>query len=158
MFQHWRQSNLFSLFLSQKNFNKKLTLKLIVLPLPKAMESTRNILASLSLQWWQNINVKDLHEHCIAAEVIDSRKAILNSGFSYVPHKLLFSKNCIEDDFRSKSLLLWKSIRLKSWLLYVLQYIDHRLFFLMPTYMWNFPDHLHLTTSLLQLLSGIDNA
>ena len=39
----------------------------------------------------------------------------------------------------------------------VLQYIYHCLSFPMASSMWHFPEPLHLTTSLLQLMKGTDN-
>ena len=46
-----------------------------MLPLLKAMWSTWNMLASLGLQW-QHMIVRGFYEHCIAAEVVDSRETI----------------------------------------------------------------------------------
>jgi hypothetical protein len=69
-----------------------------------------------------------------------------------ISQTLQFPSNCAEDDFQYKSLLLWHSVRLKDGHLNVLEYIPPPLFFL-PMAM-HFPEPVHLTTSLLQLLKA----
>ena len=87
------------------------------------MCSAWNILASLGLWWWQHIIVRDLYEHCIAAEYIWCRKTILIPKISYVHQILTSLSNCVGHNFLSKSRFLWKSTRLRLRGLTVLQYI-----------------------------------
>lgn len=61
---------------SEMFLTRKLTLKSILLPLPAAMGSTWNMLASLGLRWWQGRIVRGLHEPCLTVAVIFSRKTI----------------------------------------------------------------------------------
>jgi len=75
----------------------------MVLPLPQAMGSTRNMLASLGLRWWQHMIVIGVHELCRAAEVTGPTKAALHPAFDYVHRMLPFRSHCTEDDLSSKS-------------------------------------------------------
>jgi hypothetical protein len=56
-----------------------------VFPLPEAMGSTRNMLASLGLRWWQHIIVRGVHKHCIAAEVTSPTKAVFTPSIRLCP-------------------------------------------------------------------------
>jgi hypothetical protein len=83
-------------------------------------------------------------------------KLSLYSGFSYVHQIMTFHSIYVEDDFRLKLRLLRHLIRLKVKRLNVLEYTPNRLFYPMASSVWQLPDPLHLTTSLLQLLKGIE--
>jgi len=66
-------------------------MKCIVLPLSNAIGTTGNV----TFPWPPVVaahNRKSLHENCITAEVIPSRKLYLYSGFNYV-HQSAKSKS-----------------------------------------------------------------
>jgi hypothetical protein len=73
MIRRWWQSLLSSSVPSQTlYFNKKIwRLRSIMLTITKTMRSTRHILASLGLRWWHHMNVRVLHEHCVARKLLD---------------------------------------------------------------------------------------
>ena len=49
------------------------------------MGSTRNMLASLGLRWWQHMIIRGVHEHCTAAEVTGPRNAVLTPSIRLCP-------------------------------------------------------------------------
>jgi len=75
----------------------------------------------------------------------------------YVHQILPFPSNCVEDDFWSKSRLMWQLVRLKDRRSNMLEYFFYRLFFSAGNSMWHFPYYLRLTTPVLQLLNDIDS-
>lgn len=103
----------------------------MIVLLHEAMGSTWNLLVFLSLREWQHKIVRALHEHYMAAEGTGAIKSIRTPR---IQSPTITSKSA-EDNFRPKSLLVWKSMRLKGRRLNVFQYIHHCL--------WHFPDPLH---------------
>jgi hypothetical protein len=77
------------LILSQKFVQQKnVTVKIDSPASVGSHGGTGNILASLGLRWWQPMIVIGLHEHCRAAEVTISKKAILVSRVQLCPSDL----------------------------------------------------------------------
>ena len=56
-----------------------------MLPLPEAMGSTRNMLASLGLRWWQHTILSGVHEQRTAVEVTGPTKAVLTPSIRLCP-------------------------------------------------------------------------
>jgi hypothetical protein len=100
-----------------------------VLPLPEGTGSKWSMLAFLRLWWWQPTILRGSHEHGKTADDTDLQKLTLHPGFSYAHQILPFPSDCDEDDFRSKSRVLWQSVWLKGRYFNMLEYSQHRLFF-----------------------------
>ena len=119
------------------------------------MGSTQHMLASLGPQSWQHITVRDLHKHCVAAEVIASRKPFLTPSVQLRPSDPILHFKLHRRLFLPKSRLLSQSVRPKGRHLTVLLYIHRRLFFPIASSTWHLAD-LHLIWSLLQILTDIN--
>ena len=76
------------------------------------------------------MSVRGSHEHCIAAELFALQKLPLYQD-SVVLQILPFPLNWAENDFRSKSRLLWQSVRFKGRRLNVLEYNVSNIMFMM---------------------------
>jgi len=134
MIRHWLQFPSFLLITSKAWCfeTKNLILKIESVAFTGSREKFFNTLASLGLRWWQHMSVRGLHKHCTVAEVLALEKLPVYPRFSYVHQVLLFHSHGAEEDFRSKRHMLWQSVRLKAWHLYLLQYVYHRLLFPWP--------------------------
>ena len=98
-----------------------------------------------------------VYKHCITADVIGSWKTILVPRIHLrlrdptVPLKLCRRRFLIKIAFAVTI------SKLESRPLYMLECIHYRLFLPMASCMWLLLDPLHFTTSLLQLLKGVDS-
>jgi hypothetical protein len=117
------------------------------------MECRWIMLASLG---WHHVIVRRLHRKCILPEVLDCSQAVLVPRIQLCPSDPTIPFNPCRRRFTIK-IAFAVIVRLKGRLLTVLHYIYRRLFFPKASSACPFPDPLHCTVSLLQLLKGFDS-
>jgi hypothetical protein len=72
-------------FLKKLFLTKKLNLKIASSASTGSHGKYMKYVRSLGRRWWQHVIVIGLHEHCVAAEVIGSKKTILNPQIQLHP-------------------------------------------------------------------------
>jgi len=98
------------------------------------------MLASVGLQWCQHKIERGCPNTAKQRKLLAPEKLSLDPGFNYIPQILLLPSKCAEDDFGTKSLLPWKSIKLNG-AVYTWWTIPNTTgFFPMATSIWYSPD------------------
>jgi hypothetical protein len=126
-------------FLLQKHFWQKITFKYDSAP------STRNhkYIKLVSFSRPPFVAARDpkwlARALCNQRKFLALEKLFLYPGFIYFCRILTFSSNRAEDDFRPKSLWLWRSVKLKSRRLSVMEYIHRRLYSPRSAICYTFP-------------------
>jgi hypothetical protein len=117
------------------------------------------MLASLGLWWWQHMVVRGLDKHCIAVKVTGYRKTIITPSIQLRPSdpSIRFKQRIRRFPIKFASAVTSSKAQRQT-LKRVAIYPPSPVFFPpMASSMWHFPNPLHLTTSLLQLLECVDS-
>jgi hypothetical protein len=116
-----------------------------------------NMLASLGLRRWQHMIVKGLHEHCTATEVTGCIKTILIPKVQLCPSAGTIPFKLCTRQFPIRIVFALTINKFQDYMLERVAIYLPSPVFPMARSIRHFPDPLHLTTSLLQLLRDIDN-
>ena len=98
-----------------------------------------------------------VYKHCITADVIASWKTILTPRIRLCLRDPAIPLKLCRRRFPIKIAFAMAISQFKGRPLYMLECIHYRLFLPMASCIWLFPDPLHFTTPLLQLLKGVDS-